>query len=176
MLLAGLLSDTLILTSPTTTERDQQAADRLGRWAFVSRGPLAGMNVKSYGEQVIRAGSGLATRDPQEIVSTDLKMYESGGFHFAIAQAEVTDLLQLKEHLQPLNHALEDLRERRGLDFAMLMVTDVVGGNSRLLIVNEPAELSGLPYPCQTDGTRVADGVVSRKKQLLPVVLGLLET
>ncbi len=176
LLLAGLLSDTLILSSPTTTDRDRQAADRLGRWAFVNRGPLAGMNVKTYGEQVLRAGAGLATRSASEIVSTDLKMYDAGGFHFIIAQAEVTDLLQLKEHLDDLFKALEALRSQRGLDFAMLMVTDVVGGNSRLLIVNEPPQLGGLPYPCQTDGTRVADGVVSRKKQLLPVVLGLLES
>ncbi len=176
LLLAGLLSDTLVLVSPTTTDRDREAAERLGRWAFVSRGPLAGLTIKEYGDQVVKAGAGLASRNPKEIVSTDLKLYDAGGFHFAIAQAEVTDLVQLKEHLEPLYQALEDLRERRGLDFAMLMVTDVVGGNSRLLIVNEPAALSGLPYPCQTDGTRVADGVVSRKKQLVPVVLGLLET
>jgi manganese-dependent inorganic pyrophosphatase len=175
LMLAGLLSDTLILTSPTTTERDHRAAERLARWAFVRSGPLHGESIKSYGEQVLRAGSGLSSRSPQEIVSTDLKMYDGGGFRFAIAQAEVTDLMQLSEHLSPLHDALNALRERNGLDFAMLMVTDVVDGNSRLIVVNEPPVLSDLPYPYQPDGTRVADGVVSRKKQLLPVVLGLLE-
>jgi len=55
------------------------------------------------------------------------------------------------------------------------MVTDVVGSSSRLILSNEPADLSDLPYPLQPDGTRLAEGVVSRKKQLLPVVLGLLE-
>jgi manganese-dependent inorganic pyrophosphatase len=175
LLLAGLLSDTLILTSPTTTERDHRAAERLARWAFVRNGPLHGESIKTFGEQVLRAGSGLATRNPQEIVNTDLKMYDGGGFRFAIAQVEVTDLMQLQEHLSALHDALNALRERNGLDFAMLMVTDVVGGNSRLIVVNEPPILSDLPYPCQPDGTRVADGVVSRKKQLLPVVLGLLE-
>jgi len=175
VLLSGLLSDTLILTSPTTTERDKKAAERLGRWAFVRNGPLAGETVQSYGKQVLEAGAGLSSRDPAEVVSTDLKAYESGNYRFAIAQAEVTDLVQLTDHLEKLNTALKALRDKRALDFAMLMVTDVVRGSSRLLITDEPPELGDLPYPHQPDGTRRAEGVVSRKKQLLPVVLGLLE-
>ena len=175
MLLAGLLSDTLILTSPTTTPRDQLAAERLGRWAFVMNGPLKGETIQSYGRQVVQAGAGLSTRDPQEIVSTDIKIYTAGGLQFVIAQAEVTDLMQLDEHRDRLHDALNELRERRGLDFAMLMITDVVDNTSRLILANAPPILADLPYPKLPDGTLRADGVVSRKKQLLPVVLGLLE-
>ncbi len=175
MLLAGLLSDTLILTSPTTTERDRRAAESLGRWAFVRNSPLAGETVPSFGQQVLRSGAGLATRDPQEVVSSDLKVYEAGGNKFAAAQVEVTDLLQLDEYLERLIVALDNLRLQRGLSFALLMVTDVVKNSSRLLLVNEPPALDDLPYPRLPDGTRLAEGVVSRKKQLLPVILGLLE-
>ena len=176
LMLAGLLSDTLILNSPTTTKRDIEAAERLGRWALVRGSPLEDETLQTYGEKVLQAGSGIAAREPEDIVSTDLKLYEAGGYNFAIAQAEVTDLMQLDEHLEVLFNALQDLKIRRALDFAMLMVTDVVQGSSTLLLVNEPPVLSGLPYPKQTDNTRFADGVVSRKKQLLPVVLGLLES
>ncbi|MEN6299608.1 MAG: DHHA2 domain-containing protein [Anaerolineaceae bacterium] len=176
LLLAGCFSDTLTLTSPTTTERDHLAVERLGRWASVKGSPLEDQNLLAYGEQVLHAGSGLAARDPQEVVNSDLKLYEVAGFSFAIAQVEVTDLLQLDEHRQELFSALKDLRDRNGLDFAILMVTDVVRGSSRLLLTNEPPELHDLPYPLQTDGSRLAEGIVSRKKQLLPVVLGLLES
>lgn len=175
MLLAGLLSDTLILTSPTTTERDRRAAERLGRWAFVRNSPLAGETVQGFGKQVVQAGAGLSTRNLAEVVDTDLKLYEAGGFHFAISQAEVTDLMQMDEHLDALHKELDGLRERRGLDFAMLMVTDVVDNASRLVLANAPPVMDGLPYLRLADGTLQADGVVSRKKQLLPVVLGLLE-
>lgn len=175
MLLSGLLSDTLILTSPTTTERDKKAAERLGRWAFVKNGSLADETIQAYGEQVVGAGVGLSSRAPDEVVSADLKAYEAGNYRFAIAQAEVTDLLQLPKRLDELTASLSALREKRALDFAMLLVTDVVRGSSRLLVTHEPPELSDLPYPKQPDGTRRAEGVVSRKKQLLPVVLGLLE-
>lgn len=175
VLLAGLLSDTLILTSPTTTIRDKAAAERIARWAFSGGIILQGETIQSYGQKILVAGAGLSSRKPEEIVTNDLKMYQAGGFQFAIAQAEVSDLVQLADHLNDLNVALNDLKNRRGLDFAMLMVTDVVRGSSRLLSSGAPPILDGLPYPPQPDGTRLAEGVVSRKKQLLPVVLGLLE-
>ncbi|MBK8617674.1 MAG: DHH family phosphoesterase [Anaerolineales bacterium] len=175
-LLAGLVSDTLILTSPTTTQRDKVAAERLSRWAFVGGSPLKGETIETYGKAVLSAGAGLSNRDPKDVVSTDIKPFEGGGYKFAVAQAEVTDILQLTEHLEPLQNALNDLRDKRGLDFAMLLVTDVVRGTSRLLVTaNSPTVLNDLPYPPLADGTRDAEGVVSRKKQLLPAVLGLLE-
>jgi manganese-dependent inorganic pyrophosphatase len=175
-LLSGLLSDTLILTSPTTTERDRAAAERLARWAFVGGSPLKGETIESYGKAVLSAGAGLSNRKPEEVVSTDIKPFEGGGFKFAVAQAEVTDIMQLSEYLTPLTKALDELRDKRGLDFAMLLVTDVVRGTSRLLLTSSaPPILNDLPYPPMPDGTRDAPGVVSRKKQLLPAVLGLLE-
>jgi len=177
VLLAGLLSDTLILTSPTTTPRDKDAAERLSRWAFVGGGPLKGETIQSFGRAVLSAGAGLSNRKPEEIVSNDIKVYEAGGFKLAIAQAEVTDLVQLSEHLVPLTNALDEVKDRRGLDFAMLLITDIVRGSSQLIISsNKPPILDDLPYPPLPDGTRDAPGVVSRKKQLLPVVLGLLES
>ena len=175
VLLAGLLSDTLILTSPTTTERDKKAAERLARWAFVTSGNLKEETVQSFGKKVLIAGAGLNSRTPEEIVTNDMKIYQGGGLQFAVAQAEVDDLVQVEEHMDKLNRALIDLKNKKGLDFAMLLVTDVVRGSSRLLMAEAPAVMDGLPYPPQPDGSRLAEGVVSRKKQLLPVVLGLLE-
>lgn len=176
MMLAGLLSDTLILTSPTTTERDKMASERLKRWAFVGGSALAGETIQSFGDKVLSAGAGLGARTPGEIVSTDMKIYRGGRYQFSISQAEVSNLYELNENLEGLNKALTDLRERKGLDFSMLMVTDVVRGSSRLLMQNPLPILDNLPYPPQPDGTLLAEGVVSRKKQLLPLVLGLLES
>lgn len=176
MLLAGLLADTLILTSPTTTDRDKRAADRLSRWAFVANGPLKGYSIHQYGMEVLSAGAGLANKDPDVVVSTDIKQYESGGFKFSVAQAEVTDLMQLREHKEKLQKSLNDFQSKRGLDFSLLLVTDVVRGDSRLLVSEgAPPIMNDLPFPPLGDGTREAKGVVSRKKQLLPTVLGLLE-
>lgn len=175
MLISGLLSDTLVLTSPTTTERDKLAAQRLARWAFVRGSILANETMQAYGQKVLTAGAGLTSRNPDEIVTNDMKVYAAGGFQFAIAQAEVSDLDEITDNLPKLNNALATLRDRRGLDFAMLMVTDVVRNSSRLLLTEPPAVLNDLPYPAVNDGTLLAEGMVSRKKQLLPLILGLLE-
>ncbi len=175
LLLAGVLSDTLVLTSPTTTERDQAAAARLARWAFMRGSALEGETIESYGRQILEAGAGLASRSPDEIVSADFKLYETEGIEFGIAQAEVTNFAQLEEHLADLRTALKELKDSRGLTFAMLMVTDVVRRTSRLILTDEVPGLDVLPYPRLADGTLEAVDVVSRKKQLLPVVFGALE-
>ena len=174
LLLGGLLSDTLILTSPTTTDRDRKIAELLGRWAFVMGAPLENETIQSYGEQVVQSGAGLAARSPQEIVAADFKIYEEGGLKFGISQVEITNHSQLVEHLESLREALVDLRDKKGLTFVLLMVTDVVRKSSHLLLTNEVPALGDLPYPRQENGTFVASGVVSRKKQLLPVILGTL--
>ena len=175
VMLAGLLSDTLVMTSPTTTERDHLAAERLARWAFVWGSPVENETIQSFGEKVLTAGTGLSSRDPMDVVTTDMKKYETESIRFAIAQAEVSDLYELNEFLNPLRSALKALRGQLALDFAMLMVTDVVQGDSRLVMVDAPMVLDELPYRHMSDDTWLAEGVVSRKKQLLPVVLSLLE-
>ena len=176
ILLAGIVSDTLLFTSPTTTKRDHLAADRLGRWAFSWDSPLKDETVQSFGENVLKAGADISTRDPEDIVKADLKTYQSGDMEFSISQAEVTDLMQVDKHLVSLREALRSFSQGRGLDFSILMITDVVRGSSRLIIIDPPPTFDDLPYPSQPDGTRFAEDVVSRKKQLLPVVLSLLET
>ncbi len=175
VMLAGLLSDTLNLTSPTTTERDKVAAERLARWAFVRGSTLENETRESYGVKVLSASAGLSTRDPKDVVTGDMKIYTAGTTTFAIAQVEVSSLNEVNGHVEALNNALDELRESKHVDFAMLMVTDVVRGSSRLLFSNAPVLLDELPYQPMPDNTRMAEGVVSRKKQLLPVVLGLLE-
>jgi len=175
LLLAGLLSDTLILVSPTTTSRDHEAADRLSRWAFIGGSPLEGETIQTFGDQMIEAGSGLTSRKAKDIVSADFKQYETSGYKFGVAQVEVTNFAQLEEHIFDLQESLISLRDSRALDFTMLMVTDVVRRTSRLIVSNEISALDVLPFPHLDNGTLKASDVVSRKKQLLPVILGALE-
>ncbi|MFN2138410.1 MAG: DHHA2 domain-containing protein [Candidatus Promineifilaceae bacterium] len=175
LLLAGLLSDTLILTSPTTTPRDHQAAERLSRWAFMIGSPLEGETIESFGTQLLESGAGLAARDPHDVVSADFKVYDTEGIRFGISQVEVTNFAQMNDYLDSLKEALSDLSESKGLEFVLLMITDVVRGTSRLVATDVVPALEDLPYSRLSDGTLDAQGVVSRKKQLLPVILGALE-
>lgn len=175
LLLAGLLSDTLNLSSPTTTERDKKASIRLSRWAFVKGTPLENETQISFGKRVLSASAGLVNRTARDVITSDMKTYNAGKYKFSISQAEVSDLNEVAEHLNDLNNALREFRESKNLDFTMLMVTDVIRSRSKLILSNAPVVLDELPYSIQSDKTRIAEGVVSRKKQLLPVVLGILE-
>jgi manganese-dependent inorganic pyrophosphatase len=175
LLFAGIVSDTLNLISPTTTERDEEAMNRLARWAFNPPSPVNEESAESFAAKILSAGSGLSSRSADEIVRGDLKTYTSGGFNFSIAQAEVSDLYELDKLLSPIMDSLHQFRESKSLDFSVLMVTDVVRGSSRLLVDNSPPILDDLPYRKNPDGSLIAKDVVSRKKQLVPTILSLME-
>jgi manganese-dependent inorganic pyrophosphatase len=174
LLLAGLLSDTLVLKSPTTTARDRVAAKRLEGW-WLNGGGVAFQTFAEFGAAVLAAGAGLAVRDVESIVNTDLKVYEGGGIKFGVAQVEVANLHEIDNRLEEIRDGLEALCKSRGLALAVLMVTDVVRGGSRLVLSGQAERLNELPYQRLTDGTLDAPDLLSRKKQLLPTILGLLE-
>mgnify|MGYP000073679640 CR=1 FL=1 len=176
LLLAGLLSDTLILRSPTTTERDRRAAEKLAGWALAGDQRLPFDSLQAYGEAILAAGADLTVRSVESIVNGDLKIYEGGDLKFGVAQVEVANLIELNPRLAEISAGLEALCQGRGLGLGVLMVTDVVRGASRLVLAGPAVErLNDLPYTRLPDGTLDAPDLVSRKKQLLPAILGLLE-
>jgi manganese-dependent inorganic pyrophosphatase len=167
MLLSGLLSDTLVFRSPTATDRDHAAAAWLAK--------LANVEVEVYGDELLHASPGLTARTPDEIIDTDRKSYQMGGTLVSIGQVEVTVLQELPERRADLLAALEERRQREGLALICLMVTDVVLGRSRLLCQGENWVLQALPFTRIADGEFDLDDMVSRKKQLVPVLMAVLE-
>lgn len=175
LLMAGIISDTLNLISPTSTSRDNQALTRLSRWAFIHGSKISDESIDSYAEKVLAAGTGLSSRPLDEIVNSDIKSYNAGEYKFIISQVEVSDSYEIKKYLEPLTGALEKMRKTRGMDFAVLMITDVVRGSSSLILDNPPAILTDLPFRRNSDGLLFGKDLVSRKKQLVPAILSLLE-
>ncbi len=167
LLLCGILSDTLVFRSPTTTERDRSAARKLAA--------LAALDPFTFGQQLLAAGAGLGTRLAEEIVAADQKSYDVGRFRVSISQVEVTHFNEIEGRLDALAAALRQQVTIGGYALGMLMITDVVRADSRLLLEAADSRLiNALPYP-QLDGKLYdAPGVVSRKKQLLPSVLAAL--
>jgi manganese-dependent inorganic pyrophosphatase len=109
------------------------------------------------------------------LISTDLKIYETGGFNFGLAQVEVGSLVELIPRINEISKGLDSMCRSKGLSFVVLMVTDIVRATSRLLIEGDKEKLNDLPFARLTDGTFDAPGIVSRKKQLLPTILALFE-
>jgi manganese-dependent inorganic pyrophosphatase len=173
-LLSGLLSDTLMLKSPTTTDRDRVAAVQLAAWAFPSDAdPYKKMT--DYGWELLRAGAGLESRPAASIVSGDYKEYDAAGVRFGVAQVEVAEMHEIEPRLEELRGALVAAEMEHRLDFAALMVTDIVYAKSRLVASGTSHHLDGLPYARLDDGTFDLPGIVSRKKQLIPAILSVLQ-
>ena len=173
LLLCGILSDTLVLQSPTTTERDRQAAYELARMAKLSGDVLD--VVQTLGRELLVAGAGLGTRPADEIILADLKSYAAIGQKLAISQVEVTSFETLDARLTELQAALEKLIHDENLILALLMVTDILRGDSYIVAKGDAVRIAHLPFARMTNGTLSAPGIVSRKKQLLPMILAGLQ-
>lgn len=173
MLLSGLLSDTLHFKSPTTTPRDRASAFWLAWIAFGVDD--AEKKLAAYADQLLRSGADLSGRTAKDMVSADFKEFESGKVKFGVSQIEVTNFQPLIERIDEVRTALRDLCDKRSLSFAALMVTDIVYSNSLLVCVGETRTLERLPFSRKDTGIWDMPGVVSRKKQLLPLLLGILQ-
>jgi len=175
ILISGIISDTLNLISPTTTQRDKDSFDYLSKLIFKKSGLYPDETVNSFAHSLLSSGTDLNSRSLEEIIESDIKVYSEGEYKFAIAQAEVTNFYEADKLIKDIKRELMKLRQRRGLDFVGLMVTDVVRGTSRLIFENIPAIMEDLPFDRRNDGTWQSEGLVSRKKQLVPVIFGLIK-
>ena len=166
VLIAGIVSDTLLFQSPTTTDDDRAMCAWLEK--------LCGESAASIMEGLMSVASPLTSMSADEAVAADAKLYSEGGRKFVLAQIEESHLAVFHRHMAELAAALEKTKKENGLDFAALMVTDPVRGNSELLFKGDEAVRRALPYRRAESGVLLMPGVLSRKKQLLPEVLAAL--
>lgn len=164
LLLGGLLSDTVLLKSPTATEVDRELAEWLGQ--------LAGLDVGEFGRSIFAASSALgAYPSVAALLTTDFKEYESGGRHFGVGQVEVVTFEEFESRRAALSAGLAELRRDRRLNLAGLLVTDIVAQNSLLLVQGDTDLLDLIAYPRLAPELFELKGVLSRKKQLIPHLL-----
>ncbi len=164
-LATGMISDTLMLTSPTTTDVDREILPWLGE--------QAGRDLKAYAESFFSTGSVLNVQTAAEAVRGDCKEYEEGDWKMAVAQIEELGLERFWERKTELQDALSEMRIQKGVDFACLLVTDIGLHHSILLVKGQPELCASIDYPCIEEGVFELDGIVSRKKQLLPYLTRL---
>ncbi|MGA2247017.1 MAG: putative manganese-dependent inorganic diphosphatase [Verrucomicrobiota bacterium] len=160
LLLAGLVADTLNLTSPTTTPRDIEILKQLET--------LSGVNAREFTEKLFASGSLLNLKSAPQAVATDCKEYTELSAKFSVAQIEEIGLEQFWKRKDELLTALEEYRSKRNYLFSALLVTDVARQNSLLLVVGDEKFIQRIDYPRREPGIYELREVVSRKKQLLP--------
>ena len=160
LLLAGLVSDTLNLTSPTTTEQDMDILQKLEA--------ISGEDATEFTEKLFESGSVLISRTAAEAITTDCKEYVEQGKRFSVAQIEEIGFDRFLKRKEQVFAALEDYRMSNGYFFSALMVTDVVAQDSLLLVAGDEGFVRKINHPKVEPGIFETKGVVSRKKQLLP--------
>lgn len=166
LLLSGLVSDTVMLKSPTTTIVDKMIADSLVKTANIK-------DFKAFCEHLFASGFSLKAQDAKRVIEADFKRYVENGVKFGIGQVEVTTLSEINEIADVYINALEKECEALHLDWAMLLVTDVITASSILLCSSYPKSYRFM-YEKIAEGVYNLTGVLSRKKQLLPEVIRVL--
>ncbi len=163
MLLAAVLSDTVILNSPTTTDRDHEVVRLLEE--------LLDLDAEEFGMEMFEASSDVSSLSAEEIVEHDAKEYElSSGATMCISQIETVGI-SLLERKEDLVEAMERNRERQGYLFHALMVTDIIGQGTELLCAGECHAIERAFGAPVENGVVDLPGVMSRKKQVAPKLL-----
>ena len=165
LLLAGLLYDTLILRSPTSTARDERVAAELAE--------ITGEDIEQYGQELFAAAAAdLSTRSPESLLTADFKEFAVGDKKFAIGTVETASPATIEKRTPELLSTMQRLAQERGYSSFLFMIVDIINMQCRLLVWGgERAVADVLRAPLEADGhTLVVDDLVSRKKQLVPLL------
>jgi manganese-dependent inorganic pyrophosphatase len=168
VMMGGIISDTLNLNSPTSTEKDSTVL------AWLSR--IAGVNTRELADAIFSSGSVILANPPDKVIRSDFKVYEEDRVRFAVSQVEELGFGNFWQHSKPLCGALDRMRISENLAFACLLVTDINSQNSLLLVKGDADFISRISYPhVEKDEIFDLPGIVSRKKQLIPYIASLLK-
>ena len=165
ILLAGLISDTVILKSPTTTKTDIDTANELVK--------IANVNLNEFAEKMFSSMGGLTADVANEKIESDFKIYAENGVSIGIGQCEVVTLRDLDNYKEAYLKALDEVRLKNSLNWAMLMITDVIKETSVLFTTDFKLNKK-IQYKRIENNIYDMPGVLSRKKQLLPDILSLV--
>lgn len=161
LLLSAIVSDTVLFKSPTCTEQDKAAAEKLA--------VIAGVNLKEYGMAMLKAGADLGDLTPAQIAKTDSKPFSFGKYKAIVAQISVMDTADILPKKAELVAAMQELCQNEGYDMSLLMVTDIMEESTELVFVGEPKQLIADAFGKEASGDSIyLPGVMSRKKQIVP--------
>jgi manganese-dependent inorganic pyrophosphatase len=167
ILLCGILADTLTLHSATTTETDRITADYLAS--------VTGLDIGRLGQELQTEANRINARPAGELVAMDMKEYAEPGGEFSVSQVETDRPDDLVARKGEILGELEKICQGRRYLFAALLVTDVTALDSLLFVAGKKSFVAAINFPQRDAGIYVMKDVVSRKKQLIPLLAELVE-
>ncbi len=163
LMLSAIVSDTLLLKSPTTTEDDIKAVKELAE--------IAEIDYETYGLDMLKAGTDLSSFSIEEILDLDAKQIDFKDVKSIVNQVNTASIPEVMEMKADLEAGMTKIIEEQGLDLFMLLITDIVNSNSQVIALGKDAALVEKAYNVKLeDNTVLLEGVVSRKKQVVPIM------
>lgn len=160
LLLSAIISDSLLLKSPTCTEEDVEAAKELAE--------IADVDLETYGFDMLQAGADLSDKTTAELLSMDAKAFTMAGENVEIAQVNAVDINKVYESQAELELEISNLVKEKGLSLFLLVVTDIINNNSEVLAIGDSQAHVEKAFKVQLENNRaLLEGVVSRKKQIV---------
>lgn len=167
ILAAAIISDTLLLKSPTSTQQDKIMLDRLAT--------IADINIEEFADEMFKAGTSLAGRTPEELLTQDQKIFTIDGEIYAVSQVYTTDVDSLKGMKNELVATMEEKAESKGYSTFILLLTDIFKEASQVVVVGDKKDLVAKAFDKElVDYSFYAPGVLSRKKQVIPPITDML--
>ncbi|MGD6965913.1 manganese-dependent inorganic pyrophosphatase [Rossellomorea vietnamensis] len=168
LMLSAIISDSLLFKSPTCTEEDMEAARELAE--------IAGVDADEYGLEMLKAGASLGDKTSADLISLDAKEFQMGSYKVEVAQVNAVDTDEVLQRQGELEEAISKTISEKGLDLFLFVTTDILNSDSVALALGEKTEAVEKAYSVQlNNNTAVLRGVVSRKKQIVPVLTDTLK-
>ena len=161
LMLSSIASDTLLFKSPTCTEEDKQVAKKLEE--------IAGVDIQTYGLEMLKAGTDLADVEEKDLINMDAKDFNVDNVKFTIAQVNTVSIPDVLQRQEKIEEAIQDTIKDKNLDLFVFAITDILNGDSELLVLGDRKDIIEKSYELENNKA-FAKGVVSRKKQILPLV------
>ena len=166
-LLSGILSDTLILRSPTATLRDREAVEYLAN--------IAEVNYEEYGMNLFKSGTSLEGMTKEEVLYNDYKLYTVNDKSFAIGQFFTMNFDEIEKEIDGYVEVLNQVAEANHYTLVALYVTDLIHNGSYVLYNDKGANIMNLAYQDDVREGYFVEGCLSRKKHIVPVIMEILE-
>ncbi|QHJ69299.1 manganese-dependent inorganic pyrophosphatase [Planococcus halotolerans] len=163
LMLSAIISDSLLFKSPTCTEQDIRAARELAE--------IAGVDVDAYGLAMLKAGADLSNKTLEDLISLDSKEFEAGDHRFEVAQVNAIDVSEVLDRQEDLEVLMNQQVTNKGLDLFVFVVTDILNNNSEAIVLGRRSNIiEGAFKSSVVDNRVLLPGIVSRKKQIVPVI------
>ena len=169
LMLSAIVSDTLLLKSPTCTEKDVKAVEELEN--------ITGLKASEYGLEMLKAGTDLSTYSSQEVINLDAKEFEKNGKKVVIAQVNTADINDVFSRREEIEFAMEKEIAEKKIDLFIFVITDIINTNSKIIALGQNKELTEKAFNKKLDelDSMMLEGVVSRKKQIAPQILEVID-